>query len=237
MGEVDRITELRMLLRHHEERYYVLDDPEISDAEFDALMAELRALEARHPERASPDSPTERVGGRPAEGFETVEHASPLLSLDNVYSEEELRAFDERARRGLAALGEADDAPAYVAELKIDGLSIALTYEGGRLVRGVTRGDGTRGEDVTANVKTIRALPHVLTSGPDGRIEARGEVFLPRRAFDRLNREREEAESRSRPGGKAWARRVRLPIGGASRDRAADARRDAGDHARLGTAG
>jgi DNA ligase (NAD+) len=184
-----RAAALRDLIRHHEERYYVHDAPEISDAEFDALVNELKALELAHPELVTPDSPTQRVGGRPVEGFETVEHAQPMLSLDNAYSEEGLRAFDERVRKGLGS----DDPVAFVAELKIDGLSIALTYEDGRLLRGATRGDGARGEDVTSNVRTIRSLPLALRGGPPGRIEVRGEVYLPRASFERMNREREEA--------------------------------------------
>src|SRR5262245_24790563 len=131
---------LRAQIRHHEECYYVRNAPEISDAEFDALLHELEQLEADHPDLVTPDSPTQRVGGRPVEGFATVEHLVPMLSLDNAYNEEELRAFDERVRR---AAGLGDRPVAYVAELKIDGLSIALTYQGGRLVRGATRGDGT----------------------------------------------------------------------------------------------
>ena len=130
------------------------------------------------------------MAGRPAEGFATVEHLAPMLSLDNAYNEEELRAFDERVRKG-AGLGDAQ--VAYVAELKIDGLSIALTYVDGVLVRGATRGDGTRGEEVTTNVRTIRTLPLRLKHAPEGRIEVRGEVFLPRATFERTNREREEA--------------------------------------------
>jgi DNA ligase (NAD+) len=184
-----RIDELRARIRHHEEQYYVHDAPEITDAEFDDLMKELTALEREHPELVTPDSPTQRVGGRVAEGFQTVEHAAPMLSLDNAYNEPELRAFDERVRKGLA--GEA--APAYVAELKIDGLSIALTYTDGRLVRGATRGDGMRGESVTSNVRTIRAIPLALRGAPPGTLEVRGEVYLPRAAFVRINREREEA--------------------------------------------
>jgi DNA ligase (NAD+) len=184
-----RAAVLRDLIRHHEERYYVHDDPEIGDAEFDALMNELKAIEAAHPELVTPDSPTQRVGGRPVEGFETVEHAQPMLSLDNAYNEGELRAFDERVRKGLGV----DGPVGYVAELKIDGLSIALTYEEGRLRRGATRGDGTRGEDVTSNVRTIRSLPLALRAAPGGRLEVRGEVFLPRTSFERMNREREEA--------------------------------------------
>lgn len=191
MTPADRIAELRRLIRHHEERYYVLNDPEISDADFDQLVKALEALEREHPELVTPDSPTQRVAGRPVEGFPTVEHAEPMLSLDNAYTEEELREFDERVRKGLAA---GDARVAYVAELKIDGLSIALTYEDGRLVRGVTRGDGTRGEEVTVNVRTIRAVPLRLKGNGGGRLEVRGEVYFPRRAFDRLNREREEQD-------------------------------------------
>jgi DNA ligase (NAD+) len=123
-----RILELRRLIRHHEERYYVRDDPEISDAEFDALMRELRGLEEAHPDLVTPDSPTGRVGGRPVEGFAEVEHRIPMLSLDNAYSEEELRAFDERVRKALQGDGQAANAVDYVAELKVDGLSMALTY-------------------------------------------------------------------------------------------------------------
>jgi DNA ligase (NAD+) len=190
----ERLADLRARIRHHEERYYVLNDPEISDAEFDALLNELEALEREHPGLVTTDSPTQRVGGRPVEGFETVEHAVPMLSLDNSYNPEELRAFDERLRRGLADAGAALDAVPYVAELKIDGLSISLTYEDGRLVRGVTRGDGFRGEDVTSNVRTIRAVPLALSEAPAGRLEVRGEVYLPRPAFERLNREREERD-------------------------------------------
>jgi DNA ligase (NAD+) len=185
----DRIHQLRETIRRHEELYYVDARPEISDAEFDALMRELQVLEAEHPELVTPDSPTQRVGGRPAEGFATVEHLAPMLSLDNAFNAEELRAFDERVRRGLGSA----EAVTYVAELKIDGLSIALTYEDGRLVRGATRGDGVRGEDVTQNVRTVRAIPLRLNGGPAGRIEIRGEVYLSRRAFERINQEQIDA--------------------------------------------
>jgi DNA ligase (NAD+) len=185
-----RITELREAIRHHEERYYIHNDPEISDEAFDRLLHELERLEADHPDLVTLDSPTQRVAGRPVEGFQTVEHAAPMLSLDNAYGEEELKAFDERIRKG-GGLG--DRAVAYVAELKIDGLSIALTYEDGQLVRAATRGDGVRGEEVTANVRTIRAIPLSLRRGPRGRMELRGEVYLPRAAFERTNREREDA--------------------------------------------
>jgi DNA ligase (NAD+) len=184
-----RIGELRREIRRHEELYYLHAAPAISDAEFDALMRELLALEAAYPDLVTPDSPTQRVGGRPAEGFATVEHLAPMQSLDNAFGEDDLRAFDERVRRGL----DAASAVAYVAELKIDGLSLALTYENGRLVRGATRGDGERGEDVTANVRTIRALPLALRDGPSGRVEIRGEAYLPRDVFERTNREREAA--------------------------------------------
>jgi len=194
MRPAERVAELRQVIRHHEERYYVLADPQISDAEFDRLMNELREIERLHPELVGPDSPTQRVGGRPADGFETVEHASPMLSLDNAYSDDDLKAFHDRAGRVLGRTG--DNAPdiVYVAELKIDGLSIALSYDDGVLTRGVTRGDGTRGEDVTGNVRTIRSFPLRLKHATPGRLEVRGEVYLPRAAFDRVNREREDAD-------------------------------------------
>jgi DNA ligase (NAD+) len=190
MDPLDRITRLREEIRHHEERYYVHNDPEIADDTFDALIKELEALEREHPDLVTPDSPTQRVAGRPVEGFATTEHLVPMLSLDNAYNEDELRAFDERVRKG-AGIGGAH--VPYVAELKIDGLSIALTYENGRLVRGATRGDGVRGEDVTSNVRTIKAIPLALRGGPAGRAEVRGELFLPRTSFARINKEREDA--------------------------------------------
>ncbi len=188
MDPLTRITQLRHEIRYHEERYYIHNAPDISDEEFDRLLHELERLETQYPDLVSPDSPTQRVAGRPTESFPTVEHIVPMLSLDNAYNEEELRAFDERVRRGV---GRGNMPVAYVAELKIDGLSIALTYQDGRLVRGATRGDGTRGEDVTANVRTIRAIPLSLRGAPAGRIEIRGEVYLPRRSFARINEERE----------------------------------------------
>ncbi len=194
MTPAERLADLRARIRYHEERYYVLNDPEISDAEFDAVMSELEALERQHPDLITPDSPTQRVGGRPVEGFESVEHEVPMLSLDNTYDEREVAAFDERLRRALEEAGVEDPAIEYVAELKIDGLSISLTYDDGQLVRGVTRGDGFRGEDVTSNVRTIRAIPLSLSGRVHGRVEVRGEVYLPRAAFDRVNREREARE-------------------------------------------
>ena len=190
MDPLARLEELRNLIRHHEERYYVHNAPEIGDEQFDALLHELERLEAENPGLVTADSPTQRVAGRSVEGFATVAHLVPMLSLDNAYNDDELRAFDERVRKGA---GTGDAPVAYVAELKIDGLSIALTYEDGRLVRGATRGDGVHGEDVTANVRTIRAIPLTLRHAVPGLIEIRGEVFLPRTQFERINREREEA--------------------------------------------
>jgi DNA ligase (NAD+) len=196
MPPEERIHELRRLIRRHEELYYVQDAPEIADAEFDALMRELTDLETAHPDLVTPDSPTQRVGGRVAFGFDSVTHAEPMLSLDNAFSEEELRAFDDRVRRGLAGTIEADEPPGYVAELKIDGVSIALTYERNVLRRAATRGDGVTGEDVTFNIRTIRAIPLKL-SRPDsdgsGSVEVRGEIYFPRRAFEKLNASRAES--------------------------------------------
>ncbi|HEV2881734.1 MAG TPA: NAD-dependent DNA ligase LigA [Pyrinomonadaceae bacterium] len=187
------IENLRDELRRHEELYYVYDNPEISDADYDALMARLQELEAAHPELATADSPTARVGGRPLEGFEQYEHRRPMLSLDNSYNIEDLRAFDERVKR--LADGRRLE---YVAELKIDGLSISLHYERGVLARGVTRGDGRRGEDVTQNVRTIRSIPLRLkdeTPAADlPHLEVRGEAYLARKTFQRINADREAAE-------------------------------------------
>ncbi len=190
MDPAARIAELRQKIRYYEERYYVHQDSEISDAEFDALVHELQDLEREHPDLVTPDSPTQRVGGRAAEGFASVRHAEPMLSLDNAYNEDELRAFDERLRRGLDGM---EGPVRYVAELKIDGLSVALQYRNGRLTRAATRGDGIIGEDVTANVRTIKDVPHALRGGPKGTVEIRGEIYLPRSEFERTNQEREEA--------------------------------------------
>ncbi|MES2220323.1 MAG: NAD-dependent DNA ligase LigA [Acidobacteriota bacterium] len=192
-GIETQIEELRETLRHHEYLYFGLDAPEVSDAQYDTWMRELRTLEEAHPELRTPDSPTQRVGGKPKEGFAKVSHSRPMLSLDNAYSEEELREWDRRVRE-LAG----DDEIAYACELKLDGLSLALTYQGGRLVRGVTRGDGVIGEDVTSNVRTIRSVPLSISAakltacGMPGDFEIRGEVVLPLAAFQRLNAEREE---------------------------------------------
>lgn len=185
------LTILRTAIRHHEERYYVLYDPEISDTEFDQLLHQLTALEVKYPELITPDSPTQRVAGRPVEGFETVDHDVPMLSLDNAYDEAELNAFDERVRKGLGI--DVDEPVGYVAELKIDGLSIALHYLDGALRRAITRGDGVRGEDVTSNVRAIRGIPLALRVAVPGNIEVRGEIFLPRASFDRMNVARTES--------------------------------------------
>ncbi|HEY0384560.1 MAG TPA: NAD-dependent DNA ligase LigA [Pyrinomonadaceae bacterium] len=184
---------LREEIRRHEELYYVYDNPEISDVDYDALLTRLQELESAHPELIVPDSPTQRVGGRPAEGFAEYVHRRPMLSLDNSYNIGDLRAFDERCRK--LADGRFIE---YVAELKIDGLSISLHYENKVLVRGVTRGDGQRGEDVTQNARTIRSIPLKLRAAAGqedaGReIEVRGEAYLSRSAFERINAEREEA--------------------------------------------
>jgi DNA ligase (NAD+) len=183
------IKRLRAEVLRHEELYYVHDRPEISDVEYDALVERLRALEEEHPEFQTPDSPTLRVGGRPAEGFEEYVHRRPMLSLDNSYNIEDLRAFDERCRK--LADGRAFE---YVAELKIDGLSLSVHYVNGLLTRGVTRGDGRVGEDVTANVRTIRSIPLRLNVAESGEVEVRGEAYLSRKAFERINAEREEAD-------------------------------------------
>jgi len=185
-----QIEELRNEIRRHDELYYVNDAPEISDREYDLLLEKLQQLEEANPELITPDSPTQRVGGRPAEGFPEVVHTRPMMSLDNSYNIDELRAFDERCRR--LAEGRPLD---YVAELKIDGLSLSLQYEDGVLVRGVTRGDGRIGEDVTQNARTIRSVP--LRIKPEAKridspLEVRGEVFIPLEVFRRTNAEREE---------------------------------------------
>ncbi|HET8888292.1 MAG TPA: NAD-dependent DNA ligase LigA [Candidatus Angelobacter sp.] len=190
-----QIGELRETIRHHEHLYYVLDAPELPDAEFDRLMQELKRLEAAHPELITPDSPTRRVGGKPAEGFPKVEHSRPMLSLDNAYNEQELRDWDRRVRE-LAGSAEIE----YVCELKLDGMSMALTYQNGQLLRGATRGDGTIGEDVTSNVRTMRSVPlsvpgaTLKKAGVSADFEVRGEVVIPLVAFERMNEDRERHE-------------------------------------------
>jgi DNA ligase (NAD+) len=182
------IEELRETLRHHEHLYHVLDRPEISDAEYDALMRRLKELESKHPELIVPDSPTQRVGGKPREGFVKVAHSSPMLSLDNALNQDELREFDRRVRD--LRVGESYE---YVAELKLDGLSMAAHYRDGRMQQAVTRGDGLVGEDVTENARTIRSLP-LKTKSDLAAFEARGEAIMPRKSFDKLNAERERQQ-------------------------------------------
>jgi DNA ligase (NAD+) len=187
-----RASELRAAIEDANYRYHVLDAPTISDPEYDRLFRELTDLEAAHPDLVTPDSPTQRVGAPASDAFAAVRHDVPMLSLGNAFGADELREFDTRVRRGLG-LG-ADDAPVgYVCELKIDGLAISLRYEGRTFVRGATRGDGTTGEDVTANLRTVRAIPLRLRTDPPGeRLEVRGEVYMPRAAFAALNAQLEE---------------------------------------------
>ena len=226
-----RAAALREAIRRHDHRYYVLDDPEIADREYDALMRELEALEGRHPGLVTADSPTQRVGAAPSAAFPEVVHRVPMLSLANAFDEGEVRAFDRRIRERLAAWqdsaqpgsvqpgsgqqdgarqgGEGDaqqdharqdaePAVEYTGEVKIDGLAISLVYEKGRLVRGATRGDGARGEDVTANVRTIRTVPlRLLGDAPPARLEVRGEIFMPRAGFERMNEAQRERGERT----------------------------------------
>ncbi|WP_419080556.1 NAD-dependent DNA ligase LigA [Phascolarctobacterium succinatutens] len=191
-ADLAEAEKLRREIRHNEYLYYVLDAPEITDAEYDRMMVRLRELEARYPDSIPADSPTQRVGGRASSQFTEVRHLEPLLSLGNVFSAEELRAFDERVRSGLSAGSKVE----YVMEPKIDGLACSLIYENGKLVRAATRGDGVVGENVTANVRTIRSIPLTLKV-PEGEavpelLDVRGEVYMPRQAFMRLNEQRAE---------------------------------------------
>src|SRR5579863_7848542 len=188
----EEIESLRRQLQHHEYLYYVLDQPEITDAEYDILMQQLKQLEAEHPELITPDSPTQRVGGKPREGFVKVPHSSPMLSLDNTYNEEELRDWERRVHE-LSGRSDVD----YACELKLDGMSLALIYEDGKLVRGVTRGDGSVGEDVTLNVRTVRSIPLLIAAeklkkaGIPADFEVRGELLMPTASFKKINEERE----------------------------------------------
>jgi DNA ligase (NAD+) len=187
-----RVEELRELVNHHLYRYHVLDDPEISDAEYDELIGELRTLEDRFPVLITPDSPTQRVGAAPAALFAPVQHRAPMLSLDNAFSTEELGSWGARVERGLAGV-----TPTYVTELKIDGVACALTYENGVLTQAATRGDGRTGEDITANVRTLKSIPRRLgVDDPPSVIEVRGEVYFPVKAFEELNVELTEADKR-----------------------------------------
>src|ERR1700736_4335632 len=187
-----KIEALREKIRHHEHLYYVLDRPKIRDTEFDALMQQLQQLEAEHPTLITLDSPTQRVGGKPREGFVKTRHSSPMLSLDNTYSEEELRAWERRVHE-LSGRKDVD----YVSELKLDGMSLSLGYDDGHLARGITRGDGTVGEDVTLNVRTVRSVPlsipkeKLKKAGIPVDFEVRGELLMPLAAFKKMNEERE----------------------------------------------
>jgi len=187
------IERLRAAIRHHDHCYYVLDAPEISDAEYDILMRELQALEAEWPDLVSPDSPTQRVGGAPSPAFGSITHREPMLSLDNAFSEPEVVAFDRRVRERLGV----DGPITYCAEPKLDGLAVSLLYEAGRLVHGATRGDGVSGEDVTANLRTLPSLPLRL-AGDDwpASLEVRGEVYMPRAGFLAMNQRLQAAGER-----------------------------------------
>ncbi|HXY15352.1 MAG TPA: NAD-dependent DNA ligase LigA, partial [Terriglobales bacterium] len=187
-----KIEGLREKIRRHEYLYYVVDAPEISDAEFDRLMGELKKLEAEHPELITSDSPTQRVGGKPREGFVKVPHSSPMLSLDNTYNVDDLRSWERRVHE-LSGRKDIE----YVCELKLDGMSLAVRYEDGKLVRGITRGDGSVGEDVTANVRTVRSVPlsiakeRLKAAGIPRDFEVRGEMLMPISSFKKMNEERE----------------------------------------------
>src|SRR3569832_1455240 len=197
MDTTRRVEALREQIRYHEHRYYVLDDPEISDAEYDALRNELKGVEKEHPEFLTPDSPTQRVGGKPREGFPKAEHSTPMLSLDNAYNEQELRDWAARVQE-LAGSAKIE----YVCELNMDGLSMALRYDAGangeaRFVRALTRGDGSIGEEVTANIRTVKSVPLTISAAtvkkarmPAG-FEVRGEVIMPTKSFERMNEDRE----------------------------------------------
>ncbi|HSC46874.1 MAG TPA: NAD-dependent DNA ligase LigA [Gammaproteobacteria bacterium] len=180
-----RLGELRRQLQHHNYRYYVLDEPEVPDSEYDRLMRELTVLEKEHPGLVAPDSPSQRVGAAPLKAFGEVRHSVPMLSLDNAFSEEDLLSFDRRVREKLEV-----EQVEYTTEPKLDGLAISLTYEAGRLTRGATRGDGSTGEDVTQNVRTVKSIPlQLLGQGWPALLEVRGEVYMPKRGFEELNRE------------------------------------------------
>ena len=181
----ERAADLRERLRHHAYRYYVLDDPEVSDAEYDVLLRELEAIESEHPELVVPDSPTQRIGAPPSEAFASVRHLEPMFSLDNAFSVEELEAWRGRVVRLLGR-----EPTAYSCEPKIDGLAVSVLYEDGVLMRAATRGDGSTGEDITANVRTIRAIPLTLRGAPPRVLEVRGEIYMPLSAFEALNEER-----------------------------------------------
>jgi len=189
MAEIDeikeKITKLRTEINQHNYRYYILDSPEISDAEHDALMRELKRLESQYPQYVTPDSPTQRVGAAPVEAFGVVAHPIPLLSLGNAFSNDELLAWHTRILKLVAG-----QPFQFVVEHKIDGLAVALTYVNGQLTTGATRGDGFRGEDITQNMRTIRSVPLSVPGDAPPRFEVRGEVYLPKAGFNKLNQER-----------------------------------------------
>jgi DNA ligase (NAD+) len=193
MSLKEQIEELRRVVQHHNYRYYVLDDPEISDAEYDRLMRQLETLEQQHPELIPPDSPTQRVGAEPLKAFSSVAHTLPMLSLTNAMSEEEVRDFDERVKRFLKIESDIE----YVVEPKLDGLAVELIYVNGNFVQGSTRGDGFIGEDITQNLRTIKSLPLVLISQGSipipPRIDVRGEVIMQIKDFEKLNNKRAES--------------------------------------------
>src|SRR5438034_1328123 len=184
---IAEIADLRERIEKANYEYHVLDQPTIADEAYDALIRELRELEEKHPELVTPESPTQRVGAAPSTRFAPVEHARPMLILSNVFDEAEFRAFDQRVRKALGR-----DDIGYVCELKIDGLAINLTYQDGAFVQGATRGDGTTGEDVTANLRTIKSIPLSLRQKVSGRVDVRGEVYLPKKSFEATNKERAE---------------------------------------------
>ena len=183
----EKIQRLRKQITSHNHQYYVLDNPQISDGEYDELMRELRDIEERYPQLITPDSPTRRVGAAPVEAFGIVQHPVPLLSLSNAFSDEELLAWYQRSLKSLE--GQNFD---MVCELKMDGLAIALTYIDGKLITGATRGDGSKGENVTENIRTIRSIPLSMPEGAPPRFEVRGEVFISKAGFEKLNRTRTE---------------------------------------------
>ena len=196
MKETDKneIESLRKTIHEHDYKYYVKNSPSISDREYDSLYYRLKELERKYPQWVTSDSPTQRIGGKVEQRFQPIAHPVPMLSLDNTYNVDEVRAFHQRIIKGLPDV--AEDSIEYTVELKIDGLAVALTYEAGRLVRGATRGDGKKGEDITANLKTIRSIPLEISSEPFKKIEVRGEVYMPKKEFQRLNTIREmEGES------------------------------------------
>ena len=188
---IKQISTLRNLIRHHEYCYYVLDTPEIPDVEYDKLIKQLQNLELTHPELITPDSPTQRVGGAPLSQFSSIKHQLPMLSLDNVFDESSFIAFNKRIKDRLEL--DEDQAVEYCCELKLDGLAVSLIYENGQFIQAATRGDGTTGEDITANVRTIKTIPLVLQGeNIPPRLEVRGEVFMTHKGFTKLNAEAEK---------------------------------------------